>query len=82
VDERAFWDDYQAAYAEALARCSTEAAPWHVVPADRKWYRNWAVARLLLATFEDLDLRYPTADFDVAAEQSRLVGAADRHRQT
>jgi PPK2 family polyphosphate:nucleotide phosphotransferase len=80
VAERALWDEYQAAYAGALARCSTEAAPWYVVPADHKWYRNWAVARLLLATFEDLDLRYPPADFDVPAERSRLVGAADRHR--
>ncbi|WP_406073077.1 PPK2 family polyphosphate kinase [Micromonospora sp. NBC_01638] len=72
VDSRAHWDDYQAAYAEALSRCSTDAAPWFVVPADRKWYRDWAVAQLLRETFDTLDLGYPAADFDVAHERERL----------
>ena len=53
LDARARWDDYQAAYAEALSRCGTDAAPWFVVPADRKWYRDWAVAHLLRETFDD-----------------------------
>ncbi|WP_433687318.1 PPK2 family polyphosphate kinase [Micromonospora carbonacea] len=74
LDSRARWGDYQAAYAEALSRCGTDAAPWHVVPADRKWYRDWAVAHLLRETFDDLDLGYPPADFDVAAERRRLRG--------
>jgi PPK2 family polyphosphate:nucleotide phosphotransferase len=69
---RAKWADYQAAYAEALARCSTDAAPWYVVPADRKWYRDWAVAQLVAETFADLRLEYPVADFDVPAELRRL----------
>jgi PPK2 family polyphosphate:nucleotide phosphotransferase len=73
LDERPLWSDYQAAYAEALSRCSTDAAPWYVVPADRKWYRNWAVAQLLLAALRELDLAYPPADFDVAAERERLA---------
>ena len=47
LEDRALWDDYMAAYADALERCSTEAAPWHIVPADRKWYRNWAITQLL-----------------------------------
>ncbi|MCO1596604.1 hypothetical protein M8C17_15715 [Micromonospora sp. RHAY321] len=72
VDSRARWDDYQAAYAEALSRCGTDAAPWFVVPADRKWYRDWAVAHLLRETFDTLDLGYPAADFDVAHERERL----------
>jgi PPK2 family polyphosphate:nucleotide phosphotransferase len=71
--ERGRWDDYQRAYEDAVNRCSTAAAPWHVVPADRKWYRNWAVATLLRETFADIDPQYPHADFDVAAERSRLV---------
>jgi len=75
LDERALWPDYQAAYEAALARCGTGAAPWYVVPADRKWYRNWAVARLLLAAFEDLELGYPPAGFDVAAERHRLASS-------
>ena len=74
LQERAFWDDYQAAYQDALTRCSTDAAPWHVVPADRKWYRNWVVANLLLGAMRDLNPQYPPADFDLA-EQRRLVAA-------
>jgi PPK2 family polyphosphate:nucleotide phosphotransferase len=72
LDERQLWDDYQRAYQDALTKCSTDKAPWYVVPADRKWYRNWAVATLLQETFAELDPRYPPADFDVDAERERL----------
>jgi len=65
LDERAYWDDYQAAFEEAVARTSTEEAPWYVVPADRKWYRNWAVSTILLETLEELGPQYPPGD-DVA----------------
>jgi PPK2 family polyphosphate:nucleotide phosphotransferase len=74
VDNRAFWPAYQEAYQDALARCSTDHAPWYVVPADRKWYRDWAVAHLLLRAFMKLDLHYPSATFDVARERARLEG--------
>jgi PPK2 family polyphosphate:nucleotide phosphotransferase len=57
--ERARWDDYQAAFEEAIARTSTEHAPWYVIPADRKWFRNWAVSRIVIETLEDMDPRYP-----------------------
>jgi PPK2 family polyphosphate:nucleotide phosphotransferase len=77
VDERARWDDYQAAYADAVARCDTDQVPWYVVPSDRKWYRNWAVAHLLLETMRDMHLAYPTPDFDVAAERRRLGTEVD-----
>lgn len=73
VDERARWDDYLTAYGDALTRCNTEAAPWFLVPADRKWYRNWAITHLLLEQLEALDLRWPEADFDVEAERQRLL---------
>ena len=76
IDERARWDDYQEAYAEALARCSTDVAPWFVVPADRKWYSRWAVFRLLLEHLEELNPQWPAADFDVAAERQRLLTEA------
>ncbi len=62
LDERAFWGDYQAAFQEAIARTSTREAPWYVVPADRKWYRNWAVSQILLETLEELDPQYPPGD--------------------
>jgi len=72
LDERALWPAYQQAYADALAKTSTEAAPWYVVPANRKWYRDWAVATLLHETLTDLDLRYPPAEFDITTERARL----------
>jgi PPK2 family polyphosphate:nucleotide phosphotransferase len=72
VEERARWGDYQQAYQDALTRCSTEVAPWYVVPANRKWYRNWAVATLLRRTMAEVDPGYPEADFDVAEERRRV----------
>jgi PPK2 family polyphosphate:nucleotide phosphotransferase len=73
VDERKLWPAYQEAYQDALARCSTDDAPWYVVPADHKWYRDWAVATLLRETFAELGLRYPPATFDVEAQKRRLI---------
>jgi PPK2 family polyphosphate:nucleotide phosphotransferase len=72
IDERAYWSDYQAAYSGVLERTSTEAAPWYVVPADAKWYRDWAIGRLLSESLRELDLSYPAADFDVDACAARL----------
>lgn len=72
LDERALWPAYQEAYEIALERTNTDVAPWHVVPADKKWFRNLAVGHLLLDTLLDLDLTWPVADFDVEAEKKRL----------
>jgi PPK2 family polyphosphate:nucleotide phosphotransferase len=76
VDERAFWGDYQEAYAAALERCNGDAAPWYRVPADRKWYRNWAVASLLVEQLEDMKLTWPKADFEVEEQRARLLADA------
>jgi len=57
--ERKRWDDYRAAYELALTRCSTPYAPWFIVPADRKWYRDAVIARIVRLTLEGLDLAYP-----------------------
>jgi len=57
--ERKMWDAYRQAYAEALARTSTEVAPWYVVPADHKWYRDWVVSRILIDTLKHMDPHYP-----------------------
>ncbi|MCP3820885.1 polyphosphate kinase 2 family protein [Streptomyces sp. A3M-1-3] len=73
IDERKLWPAYMRAYALALERCSTDAAPWYLVPADRKWYRNWAVSKLLLEHLQALDPQYPKADFDVAACRTALL---------
>ena len=62
IAERAHWDDYQAAFTDALSLCSTVAAPWYVVPANRKWYRNLVIARTIADTLEDMDPRFPAAE--------------------
>jgi PPK2 family polyphosphate:nucleotide phosphotransferase len=72
LDTRAQWAAYQRAYADALARCDTDHAPWYVVPSDRKWYRNWAIAALLAETLEVVDPRYPATGIDVEAEKARV----------
>jgi PPK2 family polyphosphate:nucleotide phosphotransferase len=59
LDERRRWDDYMQAYEDALRRCSQKHAPWYVVPADRKWVRNWVVSDVLVRTLEELDMQYP-----------------------
>jgi PPK2 family polyphosphate:nucleotide phosphotransferase len=73
VDVRAKWPDYQHAYADALERCSTRHAPWYVIPANRKWYKNWAVAQLLLEHLRAMNLKWPVADFDVEKEKARVA---------
>jgi PPK2 family polyphosphate:nucleotide phosphotransferase len=57
--EREHWADYQDAYEDALNRCSTEWAPWYVIPADKKWFRNWAVSDLIVKTLKELKPQYP-----------------------
>ena len=59
LEERELWDDYQAAYETALTRTSTAAAPWYVIPANRKWYRDLLIQTLLVRTLEAMDLRWP-----------------------
>ncbi|UAL31223.1 polyphosphate kinase 2 family protein [Nocardioides rotundus] len=73
IDERSMWADYQEAYEVALQRCSTAAAPWYLIPSDRKWYRNWAIATLLRETLEQMDPQWPAADFDVDEQRRRLL---------
>jgi PPK2 family polyphosphate:nucleotide phosphotransferase len=73
IDERGFWAAYQQAYQEALTRCSSDVAPWYIVPADKKWYARWAVQQLMVDALEDIDPQWPAADFDVQAEKARLA---------
>jgi PPK2 family polyphosphate:nucleotide phosphotransferase len=76
IDKRARWDDYQAAYDLAIRRCSIPEAPWYVVPADAKWFRNYAVSRLLVETLREMDPRYPQPDLDIPGLLARLRPAA------
>jgi len=73
VDERSFWPQYAAAYEAALSLCNTEAAPWFLVPADDKAYRNWAISQILRETLEELDPKWPTPDLDVKRLRQRLA---------
>jgi PPK2 family polyphosphate:nucleotide phosphotransferase len=75
LDTRSRWADYRAAYTDALRETDTDAAPWYVVPSDRKWYRNWAVAALLAETLEELAPQYPPPDYDVVAERAKVVAS-------
>ena len=66
LTERALWDEYRAAYEAMINKCSTTWAPWHIVPADRKWARNVAIAEKVARTLEKMNPQYPTADFDAS----------------
>jgi PPK2 family polyphosphate:nucleotide phosphotransferase len=63
--ERQFWNDYVSAYEDALSQCSTEHAPWFVVPANHKWFRNLAVARIVVEYLETLNMKYPKPTVDI-----------------
>ncbi|WP_026552541.1 PPK2 family polyphosphate kinase [Arthrobacter sp. H20] len=73
LDERELWDEYQAAYQLAIERTASPDAPWYVVPADRKWYARIAVQHLIIEALQEMQLSWPPAAFDVAAEKERLA---------
>jgi PPK2 family polyphosphate:nucleotide phosphotransferase len=72
IDERAYWDDYMSAYGLAVTRCSTPWAPWFIVPADDKVYRNWAVTKILLETLRQVDPQYPRPKLGIPRLLKRL----------
>jgi PPK2 family polyphosphate:nucleotide phosphotransferase len=75
LDARAKWPAYQQAYTDALRDTDTDVAPWYVIPADRKWYRDWAIASILVETLQEMDPRYPVTDVDVDAERARIAAS-------
>ncbi len=79
LNERARWDDYQAAFEDLLARCSTKAAPWFVIPANHKWYRDVAVSEIVARTLEAMDPKPVAVKLDVRRLRTRLSreGAAE-----
>lgn len=72
VDERELWDLYTEAYQAALTKCSTDYAPWFVIPADRKWHRDWLLSNLVAETLREMDPHYPPIDYDLAVETERV----------
>ncbi|MEM7332882.1 MAG: polyphosphate kinase 2 family protein [Chloroflexota bacterium] len=63
--KRTFWDDYMAAYEEMMQQCSTEYAPWYAIPANQKWYRNWAIMNVILNTLNEMAPQYPPPEDDI-----------------
>ncbi|QXQ09206.1 PPK2 family polyphosphate kinase [Paeniglutamicibacter sp. Y32M11] len=75
IDERESWEAYMDAYESAIERTHTDAAPWFVVPGDRKWYARLAVATLLQQALKGIDPRWPAADFDIKEQKRRLAAS-------
>jgi len=67
IHERAYWDDYMQAYEAAFNLCSTAWAPWHIIPANKKWYRNLVIMEHIIEALKKLDMRYPEPTFDISA---------------
>jgi PPK2 family polyphosphate:nucleotide phosphotransferase len=76
--ERKYWNEYTAAYEEALSRCNTEKAPWFIIPANHKWFRNLAVARIVVEHLEGLGLSYPKPNVDIASIRREYYEATSK----
>jgi PPK2 family polyphosphate:nucleotide phosphotransferase len=78
IQEREYWDKYQAAYTDVFNHTSTEAAPWYIIPADRKWYTRLAVADIICSRLEKLDLAYPKLSEEAEAKLSAAKHSLER----
>ncbi len=76
--ERRFWGDYQRAYEDALSRCSTKHAPWFVIPSDHKWFRNLAIARIVVEHLEGLKMKFPRPSVDIEHIRHEYHAAKER----
>jgi PPK2 family polyphosphate:nucleotide phosphotransferase len=76
--ERNFWRQYRRAYEDALSRCSTEYAPWYAIPSNHKWFRNLAIARIVVERLEAMNLKYPAPAVDLAQIRRKYHTAARR----
>jgi PPK2 family polyphosphate:nucleotide phosphotransferase len=65
-EERKFWDEYIGAYEDGLTKCSTDDAPWFIIPANKKWFRNLAVSHIIADTLEDMHMKYPEPTIDIS----------------
>lgn len=76
--ERKYWDAYEAAYEDALGKCSTEAAPWFIIPSDHKWFRNLAISEIIVGTMENLGIKVPKPTVDIADIRAKYHEAVGR----
>ena len=79
--ERAYWDAYMAAYEDAISATTTERAPWFVIPANHKWFRNLAVSQIIADAMEELHMSYPKATVDLADIRRRYHAAVDYEQE-
>ena len=79
--ERKYWDDYAVAYEDAINKCSTEDAPWFVIPSDRKWFRNLAISRIIVETMEKLGLQTPKPTVNIADIRKRYHKAVEKEKK-
>lgn len=77
IDERGFWDDYLEAYQAIFDRCDSDAAPWYLIPADKKWFARLAVCELLIGALDSLGLTWPAPAYDVEVEKKRVAALTD-----
>lgn len=73
LDERDRWEEYMRAYEDMLNQTSTDWAPWYIIPANKKWYRNWLISKIVIKTLKDLDMHYPTAPENIEDYHKRLL---------
>ena len=80
--EREYWDDYAQAYEEALARCNTEDAPWFVVPADHKWFRDLVISEIIVTTLESMDIQVPKPTVNIEDIRQKYHSAAKADKRS
>jgi PPK2 family polyphosphate:nucleotide phosphotransferase len=66
LKEREYWDDYMDAYEDVFRHCSRKHAPWYIIPANKKWYRNVAISEVIIEALNELEMKYPKPNFDVS----------------
>jgi len=80
--EREYWDAYEQAYNDVLAKCNTEQAPWFVIPANHKWFRDLAVSEIIVATLESMKIQVPQPTVDIEQIRRKYHSAVDEEKHT
>ena len=79
--EREYWQDYQEAYEEAISKCSTDYAPWYIIPSNHKWFRNLAVSQILLDTLDSLKMKFPEPTVDIGEIKKKYHAALEEEKK-
>jgi PPK2 family polyphosphate:nucleotide phosphotransferase len=79
--EREHWHDYQEAYEEAISKCNTDYAPWYIIPANHKWFRNLAVSQILVDTLESLSMKFPTPTVNIEEIKKKYHKAFEEEKK-